>query len=883
MPKQNVEMLAFNRGIISPLALGRVDLERTALSAEIQTNWMPRVLGSMMLRPGLEYRWETNDSDVAKLIPFVFSTDETALVEVTGSSMRVWDGDSLVTRPSVSSTITNGEFTSNLNGWTDADETGTVSEYEFAALLGGRMKLTGNGTNQAARYQAVSTSSAGTEHALRIEILRGPVELKVGTSAGDDSYISATLRTGTHSLTFTPSGTFYIQFSSSLKRSVLVESVAVESAGIMELPSPWAEDDLNYLRWDQSGDVIFVACDRYQQRRIERRSATSWSIVRYQPEDGPFRIVNTSPITLTPSALSGDITVTASEDLFTNGHIGALFRLTSAGQEVQESISSDDTFTSSIRVTGIGNSRAFSVSVSGFSGGTVVTLQRSPGEPGSWTDVEDYTANTSKQYNDELDNQIIYYRLGIKSGEYGSGTVTVSLSFAGGSASGVVRVNYIVDGTEVGASVLSDLGSDTATSDWEEGAWSDLRGWPSAVALYEGRLWWSGGDYMWGSESDAYEDFDDQTEGDAGPISRAIGSGPVDVINWLLPLQRLLVGTEGSEKSARSNSLDEPLTPTNFNLKNISTQGSARVPAVVVDSKGLFVQRSGLRVYEMDFKASTYDYGSMDMTTLAPKVCSPGVKWLAVQRQPDTRVHCVLNDGAVAILIYDPVENVVCWVRLETDGEVEDAVVLPGDNEDQVYYVVKRTINGATKRYVERWAKEDDCQGGTLNRQADSFVVYPGSSLDHLEGQTVVMWGGGRDLGTATVSGGSVSLPSGVTEAVVGLPYTAQYKSTKLAYGAAMGSSLMQRKRINALALMLANTHYQGLQYGSSFDLLDDLPGMSQGAAITDDTVWEGFDEESFTFNDTWDTDSRLCLQASAPRPCTVLAAIMSMDTNDKA
>ncbi|HAC30717.1 MAG TPA: hypothetical protein DCF82_23370, partial [Marinobacter hydrocarbonoclasticus] len=70
------------------------------------------------------------------------------------------------------------------------------------------------------------------------------------------------------------------------------------------------------------------------------------------------------------------------------------------------------------------------------------------------------------------------------------------------------------------------------------------------------------------------------TEGDAGPISRAIGSGPVDVINWLLPAQRLLVGTEGSEKSARSNSLDEPLTRTNFNLKTISTQGSARVPAV---------------------------------------------------------------------------------------------------------------------------------------------------------------------------------------------------------------------------------------------------------------------------------------------------------------
>lgn len=55
MPRNNVPLLAFNRGIISPLALARTDIERLALSAEVQTNWMPRLLSSMMLRPGLGY------------------------------------------------------------------------------------------------------------------------------------------------------------------------------------------------------------------------------------------------------------------------------------------------------------------------------------------------------------------------------------------------------------------------------------------------------------------------------------------------------------------------------------------------------------------------------------------------------------------------------------------------------------------------------------------------------------------------------------------------------------------------------------------------------------------------------------------------------------
>src|SRR5690606_8181026 len=119
--------------------------------------------------------------------------------------------------------------------------------------------------------------------------------------------------------------------------------------------------------------------------------------------------------------------------------------------------------------------------------------------------------------------------------------------------------------------------------DWWEGEWSSYRGYPSAVSLYEGRLWHAGLDKLWASISDAYEDFDDEFEGDAGPISRSIGEGPVDSIHWLLALGRLLFGTalnSGDFPAAkiggnnvfavRSSSFDEPLTPTNFSLKNAS-------------------------------------------------------------------------------------------------------------------------------------------------------------------------------------------------------------------------------------------------------------------------------------------------------------------------
>ena len=893
MPRENVALLAFNRGMISPLALARTDIKRTALSAEVMTNWMPRVFGSMMLRPGTTFLASTRSDAKAYFLPFIFSTDDTALVEVTDSNVRVWVSDSPITRGSVSSATSNGNFGTDLTNWTDADESGGTSAW----VTGGYMGLTGNGTAAAIRRQQVTVATAdqGDEHALRIVIERGPVTLKVGSTSGGDDYIAETsLMTGTHSLAFTPTGNFHIEFSSRLKRQVLVDSCNVESSGVMAITAPWVEADIGKLRVDQSGDVLFVACEGYQQRRIERRATRSWSVVTYQPQDGPFQLGNAGPITITPSALSGNITLTASAALFTSDNVGSLYRIISSGQTVTTSITAENTFTNAIQVTGVDAQRVFSVTVDEDAAGTATfTLQRSlDSDAGPWTDVKTWTADTTETYDDGLDNQIAWYRIGVKTGDYTSGTHTVTLSYTVGSIEGVVRVTAFTSSIQVSAEVFVELGGTAATDDWAEGEWSDRRGWPSSVAFVEGRLAWAGKNGVWLSVSDAFDSFDDTTEGDSGPIARTVGSGPVDTINWILALQRMLLGAEGAEFSCKSSSFDEPLTPTNFNIKPASTQGSAAVEAVKIDKRGVFVQRGGTRVMEIAFDSQDYEYGSDELTKLIPEIGQPSIVRMDVQRQPDTRIHCIRSDGTVAIAVIDSVENVLCWFEYETDGSVEDVVVLPGadgSSEDQVYYVVKRTINSATKRYLEKWAKESECVGGTTNKQADSLIVYSGAStttitgLSHLEGETVVVWGGGKDLGTYTVSSGQITgISEAVTSAIVGLGYTAQWKSAKLAYAAGLGTALTQRKSLEHLGVILKNTHYQGLQYGPDFTNLSDLPAMSQGKVLPSDTVHSTFDEEPFEFEGTWDSDSRLCLQATAPRPCTILAAVIPVETHDK-
>jgi hypothetical protein len=877
-------ILAFNRGVVSPLALARTDVKRVAMSAEEQCNWMPRTLGPMSVRPGWEYLGATKSNAAARLIPFIFSTTDTALVEFTNNLMRVWVNDALVTRPSVSTAVANGDFASNLTSWTDNDEGAAVSAWDSS----GSMSLLGGGTTAAIRDQTLTIALAdqNVEHALRIVVTRGSPYLRVGSTSGGDEYVTETqLAKGTHSITFTPTGaSAYVRFFNRDDYAALIDSCNIEAAGTMEITTDIGSSIFNSLRYDQSGDVIYMACGiTHRPMQIERRSTNGWSLVDYVYESGPFRAANISPITIASNGLNGTVTLTASKGLFKSTQVGGLIKATSSDQAVYTTISAADTYTNPVRVTGIGSGRVFSLQITGTWTATVV-LQRSVGAVGAWTDVESYTTNQAKNVNDGFDNQIIYYRLGIKTGGYTSGSAICSLSFAAGSITGIARIVSFTNETSVQATVLQDFGSNNATSDWAEGAWSDRRGFPSAVAFFGGRLWWTGKDKTWGSIVDAFNDFDEDYIGDAGPINRSIGSGPVDSINWLLALKTLVLGGQGAEFLCRSTSLEEPLTPTNYNIRSETTYGSANVAAVKVDASGIFIDRTGSRVMETITDSATLQ--TQELSVINPEICLPGIVRMGVQRRPDTRIHLVRSDGTVVVLVFDRAEDVKCLCTVETTGTVEEVVVLPGTVEDSVYYVVNRTINGSTVRYLEKWALSSEAVGGVTNKMADAFYEYSGvstatiSGLSHLEGASVICWANSKDQGTFTVSGGSITLPEATTYAVVGLSYEARFNSAKVGVGVFGPAAMNKTKRIAKIKLILANTHYQGLQYGQDADHLDDLPLVENGAITAADYVWGSYDQDSFPLNGSFQSpDTRLYLRGQAPRPCTVLAAVVELDS----
>lgn len=937
MASEDKQILAFNRGVVSPIGLARVDIDRIAMSAEEQTNWMPRVLGSMMIRPGLEHIVNLNNGENAegRIVPFVFGVDDKVLLEFSAGILSFIDPDTgvkLATSENTTSQTTNGPFTSDITGWTDASDTGGNAQW----VTGGYAGVSGDGTDFGILRQEVTLGGgeSGEDHWVNVRVIDGPLRFKVGSSAGDDDYVAETLLDrGDHELHFVPTTNFWIEFSNEREFLALVTQITMVNTGNITLISPYTTAaDMANLRFDQSGDVIYIGCDGQRTQKVERRgTGKSWSIADYLPEDGPFMVQNTSGITLTAGALVGDTTLTASKPVFKQEHADnrALFRLESDGQSVTSAISGADVFTNEIRVFGAETKRIFNIFITGSFTATV-TLQFAFDPDGPWTDTApQYTAPIGTDFNDGQDDSIIYYRIGIKTGDYTSGTATCTLSYAGGSIQGVGRVDDFTSSTSVSVKVLEDFGSTTATADWWEGEWSDRRGWPVAPAIHEGRLWWVGNNKIFGSVSDQYESFDDSVLGDSGTISRTIGFGPIRTINWLMSMGRLVLGTTDNSAQvaaqkgdgnhplgARSDSRDSPLTPSNFNIKAIS-------------SKGFFVDRTKQRLFEMAYNDDERDYESIDLSVFAPDFNTVGIKRIGVQMKPDMRIHCVRDDGTAGVLVYDRLENVICWVTVESDGadgEIEDVAVLPGTVEDQVFYIVKRTINSATQRHIVKWAMESECVGGQINKMADSFRVYDGTAtvtpftteLLHLRNEDVVVWADGQDIGTHTVTdAGGLNLTTAASKVVAGLGYRARFKSAKL--GTINGIGLLEFKKIARIGFIAQNMHYQGLLYGPEFTettssgstsggawgdawadawgdawggtssststatgALQDLPQVRDGAVQAEHTVYSTYHEEDFSFGGNWDTDSRICLQGAAPRPCTLLAIIAEMETVER-
>lgn len=911
MPRENVHIFALNGGEISPKALSRTDLTRMKLTATTCLNCIPNVIGHLQFRPGTKYTGTTKSSGIARNLPFIFAADDTAKIELSDNLMRIWIDDELLARNSVSTTVTNGSFGSSA-GWTLTTTKGGTANINSTVSGALVLATTVRGsTALATRSVSVAGGDQATEHGIKIVVANGEVKFRIGTTSGaQDVLEEQSLGTGTHSLAFTPNAaTIHVYFTMEAEARVVVDSCQIESSGTLELTTPWAEEDLYQIRYDQSGDVIFVTHpDYFPPKRIERRAAHSWSIVDYEFVDGPWR-GKTASLNLTPSVRNGNGTLTSSVAFFSSDDVGKLFKLNHSKTIASSSLADDGRFTDTVRVSGDSrydidsdgddentDERDVLITITGTWSGRV-SVQISEDEGDTWQTSVGFNGNTSTTRAIGREGTIVLVRAGFIEGDYTSGTAVVTLSYEGGGGAGVARVTEYTSATVVQMEVVSRFHDVTATKDWEESWFSTPQGGPNSMGFFEGRLWWGAQDKIFGSGSDDFTQFapeDESDIGDADPILRSIATGPINTVLWILGLARLCMGTVGAEPVGRSSSFDEPMSPTNFSIKDASTQGNTNIQAVKVDRAGVFIQRSGKRAFELVFSVDQQDYISNNLTRYHPTILEAGVKIMAVQRQPDTRIWFILDDGTAAVLVYEKAEDVLAWHRIETEGEIEDCIVLPNTDDDDVYFIVKRNINGSDVRYQERLAYDHQGEGGDENFMADAYKVVSvtatdvATGLSHLEGETVVAWVAGSpamaadySARTFTVSGGQITLPDITTgDVVIGLPYQGQWKSTKLAYAAALGTAIGQSKSVPSVWPLLINTHLKAVKFGPDFDTLQHMPEVIDGLAQTVDTMLDEEDGGAYPIPAKWNTDSRLCMEFNAPFPATVLGVGITVITN---
>lgn len=901
MARERFFLFALNGGMVSPLALARTDLQRMRLTAETFENCMPRVIGPMGIRAGFKYLSSTKSNAVARQIPFIFSVDDTAIIELSDLAMRVLVDEAEVSRVSVSTSITNGNFSSG-TGWTITTTGGATCDINTSSSGALYIATTVRGsTAKCERSFTVSAGDQPKEHAIRLVVTRGAVRFRLGSSSGGQEILAeAEYAEGTHSIAFTPNvGTCYVQLSAKSESAVIVDSITIESSGVLELTTPWGSNDLSSIRYEQSGDVIFIANGVHQTYRIERRgSPTSWSLVKYKFKNGPWK-GKTANVSLTPSARLGNGTLTASAPFFDAEHVGALFQLTHTQSVANVSLAGQDVYSDSVRISGVteGTARNVTYTVTGTWSGRV-TVQVSYDEEETWQNYASDTTNFTGTKNIGADNTVVFVRLGFQAGDYTSGTATIALSTPGGGGTGIVRITGYTSSTSVSYEVVERLHYTGATEDWQESKFSDYQGWPDSVVLFEGRLWWGSDDQVAGSYSDDFTNFDVDEEGDSAPIIRSIATGPVNKVQWMLGLARLIIGTSGAESVARSSSFDEPMSPTNFSIKDASTYGSADLQAVKIDREGYFIQRSGKRAYILSYSVEANDYVSQELSRYNPTILEAGVVRVAVQRNPDTRIWNVMEDGSIVLVVYEKSEDVVAFLQITTDGSFEDVVVLPNADSDDVYVIVNRTINGSTKRYRERLAYDTQTLGNAETYLADSFIVKTLAAsasvtgLSHLEGESVVVWNltagtpymDGDDPKTFTVTGGAITLPAAITgDVVVGIPYTGRWKSTKLAYAAETGTAMSQKKQSLQVAPILYSTHNRAVKFGPSFDKLQVLPRVIKGKDVGASAMLADYDYDAFAIKGDWNNDSRMCMEFRSPLPGTCLGIGILMEAHENA
>ena len=465
-----------------------------------------------------------------------------------------------------------------------------------------------------------------------------------------------------------------------------------------------------------------------------------------------------------------------------------------------------------------------------------------------------------------------------------------------------------VSTTVVTVDIESDFGATTASTIWREGEWSATSGYPSVIFSFEDRLGYAAspiapitinlsktGDYDNMAPTAA-----DSTVAADNSLQFKLNSRRQDPIRWVTDDEKgLLVGTKGAEWLIRSSVTGDAMSAINFPSARRSTRhGSANVEPVEAGKAKLFVQTAKRKLRELAFVYEVDGFNAPDLTVVAEHITKSGIRSLAYQQEPYNLVWTIREDGALVAMTYDREQDVVGWHRhpiggfsdaaKETDVIIESHAVIPSPDgaQDDLWLSCKRYIDGQVVRYIEYLTEFNsdyddvsDCyyvDGGlTIDLGSPGTAI---TGLDHLEGETVQLLVDGSPQPDQEVTNGALTLVTAGTIVHVGLQYFSRLKNLRIEAGSATGTAQGKIKRIHKLSALLHQT--VGLRVGANFDNMDAQlfrrPSNAMSAAVP---LFSGI--KPIEYPSDYDFDGYICFEQKQPLPCTILAIMPQLHTQD--
>ncbi len=745
-----------------------------------------------------------------------------------------------------------------------------------------------------------------------------------------------------------------------------------------EIVTVFHDSELPDVHYDQIEDLMYLCEEHHPIQKLVRYGHDNWEIGDAPITNGPFLKENVEQIAITPSAVSGSITLTAayptwvtgrtyyvgdyvkngsvsytclidhisgtfSTDLaaakwvattfagiFTTRHVGSLWLLT----QNRPSSVVKGTFTSataSASIT-IQENTSIRVTTHGTWTGTIKVEKTYDGV--TWDEVFAIDVVNDDNLLEEFEETVADAEYRIKMSSYVSGSCKYNLAVLTYEWHGVVHITgwtsaTVVTGTVLNASKglqttattqeittfsivggtrrhgfprhtrgatttvittsakIPALASTNPTKRWSEGAWSLEQGYPSAITFFQQRIFTASkahrGPRIWGSKNFQFENFFEGADADDS-LYFYLATTKANPIVWLTPSsQSILIGTSQQSNSIQPVNIEGGIQTFSGPGGSGPIQPDAFEAGKLSGNTIIFIERQGQKVCQIAYSTEVYNYMVVeDLSILAEHITKPSIVGMCFQQQPIPILWFFRSDGVWVSMVYSKLHSIAAFATHPmTNGYVESMLVIPSAStgQDEVWLIVRRTIDGLDKEYIERLypidldADIEDCQ------YVDSALTYEGvpaltlSGLDHLVGQTVSILDNGYPranqvvtaaglitiasawvtvhayiVGDLVAQGGSyyrciVAHTSGVfatnlaagywllttaLKVIIGLPYTSTLDTHNLQFAFQNGTTKGKKIMIPELNLDLYRSG-SGIKYGPNtsnlieLDLGDDL------------------------------------------------------------